>query len=350
MKIIELELKNFRNFKEIKFNFDKTTVIWADNTRGKTNLLEAIFFISTGKSFRAEKEIDVISYSKPYFDIQAKISKEEESNELRIFGQREDDLFKKTIQINGINHRLSNFAGVLKAILFTPQDFDLVNGSPSVRRKYLDTILIQGDRDYAKSILKYKKIVMHKNRLLEKIRDRKARIIELDFWNQNLLILGRIIQEKRYQYLTYINSKLREYNFLHRDLKGISLIYKINVINEERLKNYQEKEIMAGMTLIGPHRDDFEILLNKRCVANFASRGEQRLTILSMALASLDFIEYFLMERPILLLDDIFSELDNYHRKMILEIFGKQQTILTTTEWENEGKIKDLEIIKLNEG
>jgi len=348
MYLTKIKLTNFRNITNKELSFGKATVLLADNTRGKTNILEAIFYLSTGRSFRAEKESEVIRADAQFADIEGMIVSKEEKTKLRVFISNENETKKKMMQVNGVNRNLSNFSGHLKVIIFTPENFDILYGSPTIRRRYLDSILVQVDRKYARSLSQYKKVTYQRNRLLERIRERKAQVNELDYWNRKLIELGRLIQETRYQLISFLDVQLNNYSFLHRKQKRISLIYESNLVNEERLIRYQPREIEAGVTLIGPHRDDLGVNLEGKKIITFGSRGEQRLAILSLSLTALEFVEHMVNKRPLLLLDDIFSELDAYHRSSVLEVVKKQQTIITTTDWEfKTTDIDDLKIINL---
>ncbi|KKP69807.1 MAG: replication and repair protein RecF protein [candidate division CPR3 bacterium GW2011_GWE2_35_7] len=345
MRLNKVLLSNFRNFKKESFDFQHTTIILADNTHGKTNLLEAIFYLSTGKSFRAENEIDVINYDKDFASIEGEVENTEGKEKLRVFisGQEHQ---RKQLRVNGINRMISNFSGRFRSVIFTPENFNILQGSPEIRRRYLDNILIQIDREYVRNLSQYRKVVYQRNRLLESIRERKSKENELDYWNEKLLELGRFIQERRFQLISFLNDELLKYSFLYRSKKQITLVYKNNLVSEERLFSHAQKEIAAGLTLIGPHRDEMLVFLDGKKIESFGSRGEQRLGILSLSLSAIDFIEYCVKERPILLLDDIFSELDSYHKSSVQDILEKQQSIITTTEWEN-GVSKKVQIIEL---
>lgn len=334
MELQRIGLKNYRNFETAQFDFSKATVILADNTFGKTNILEAIYTLATGKPFRADKDVEAIKDETSYFDVSGELVVHEEEKKLRVFLENSEEGKRKQLQVNGVNRAISTFSGNLKAVLFTPENFDILNGSPSIRRKYLDSTLVQVNKEYAKSITKYKKVVYQRNRLLERIREGKSKRDELEYWDQNLVSLGRFIQEQRFQFFSFINDKISNYNFLYKSQKRVSFKYLCSEVNTQRLLEYQEKEIITGNTLIGPHRDDFETTLSEKKVHLFGSRGEQRLGILTFCLVILDYFEQYIKERPILLLDDIFSELDEYHRTMMLEILKQQQTIVTTTDWE----------------
>ena len=350
MFLTSINLTNFRNFKKKTFSFvPAVTSIVGDNTKGKTSICEAIFYLASGKSFRADKDNEVISWGEEIGRVSAKCevnsTKPDEQEFLEIiFTDR------KQFLVNGVGKRMVDFAGNLKAVLFRPEDMDLIIGSPSLRRRYLDFVLIQTDREYRRAVISYEKGVRQRNRLLEKIRDEAAYANasasqggmrnQLLFWDQLLIKNGNYISNKRAEYIEYINGK-------EKNLGNYEAIYDDSQISTARLEQYLEAEIASGNTLIGPHRDDFKIELRERDLAVFGSRGEQRLAVLWLKLCELSFIREKSGERPILLLDDIFSELDHKHRDLVFEIMDNQQTIVTSADPHLIQNGVEMEIIRL---
>lgn len=364
MTIQNLTLSNFRSYSKKVFSFSPTTtIIIGNNAIGKTNLIEAIFFLSIGKSFRAEKDTEMIAFEKELGRVRGEIiqSTNQEKITLEIVLTRGEVMgmtapIKKYL-VNGVGKRMGDFVGTLKVVLFWPEDLELVTDSPSLRRRYLDFVLVQVDREYRRSIISYEKGLRQRNKVLEAIRDRGAHRHQLLFWNQLLIKAGEYITEKREEYINYINSFQRLASSVQ--LKGYQLIYDKSVISEARLAQYSEEEVAAAATLVGPHRDDviFQITDNRqqitkkeiRNLAHFGSRGEQRLAILWLKLGELAYIEETTGEKPILLLDDIFSELDHEHRKIVFNIIGNQQTIMTTTDLHlvEKNKLANSQLIQL---
>jgi len=380
-----LSLQNFRNFKKKTFQFSpKVTIIVGPNTFGKTNILEAIYMLATGKSFRAELEREVILYDEEIGRVQGTI---EQSNN-RTIKQLEiiittgqvggKKVPKKKFLVNGVSKRSTDFIGNFFAVLFSPQDLQLITDSPSLRRKYLNTVLSCVDKEYRRALLVYEKGLRQRNRILERTRERRANLSQLEYWDKLLITNGRIVTEKREELIEFINSKP---GFLEKDNGEFRMVYEKNEISEKRLKEKQEKEILLGVTLVGPHRDDFVIKLKSksskvkatiqsskleelgnistygsrsglrqsRDLSVYGSRGEQRLAVLWLKLGELAFLEEKTSQKPVLLLDDIFSELDQNHRDLVTKIIPNQQTIITTTEEEVvKGKfLKEAKIIKL---
>jgi DNA replication and repair protein RecF len=229
--------------------------------------------------------------------------------------------------INGVPKRLIDFEGNFKIVLFGPWDLDLVTESPSLRRRFLDTVLSQIDREYRRSILSYEKGLRQRNRLLFRIREEGVSRSQLLFWNQLLIKNGDYITEKRNDLIDFINRSDFKINSSH-----LSLDYDKSVISGGRLEQYKDEEVAAATTLVGPHRDDFVFKSDKRDLSSYGSRGEQRMGVLWLKMAELNFFEEKTGERPTLLLDDIFSELDDKHREIVMSVTGQQQTIITTAD------------------
>ncbi len=352
----KIRLKDFRNFKDSVFEFsEKTTIVTGPNASGKTNLLESLFLLSTGKSFKASLEEEMISYGEAASSAFGKaLSSAYEKDLARVKGLLAnktileviltkgqisigDDKYEKAprkkMLLNGISKRLIDFAGIFKVVLFAPQDLNLVNESPSVRRKFLDNVISQVDHEYRRALLSYEKGVRQRNRILQKIRDEGSSHSQLLFWDKLLIKNGDYISEKRQNLISYINTTdpLKDQVF--------TLIYDKSAISEERLSQYSQEEVAAGTTLVGPHRDDFIFEIGEkrpacadRNLAKYGSRGEQRMGVLWLKLAELSYIEKEAEVRPTLLLDDIFSELDDKHRDVVLDVAKKQQTIITTAD------------------
>lgn len=360
MQLRELTLQQFRSYSKRTFLFTKnTTVFLGPNAIGKTNILEAIYLLSTGKSFRADRDSEMIHWSEEVGRVSGKISNRKSNddyvsldsskeNNASSFpftkmgnGEVEDEINLevvltaglvmgqktqiKKLLVNNIPRRQYDFAAQLKTVLFEPEDLDLVRGSPGLRRRYLDQVLSQIDREYRRSLFSYEKGIRQRNRLLEKIRDGEASRNQLFFWDQLLIKNGSCIMQKREDLIAHLN-------FAPKPFGNFQVVYDQSVISEARLKQYEQEEVAAAMTLVGPHRDDLKFLENKRDMSKYASRGEQRLVVLWLKLAELDFVEEQVGTRPLLLLDDIFSELDHGHREEVLRVVDKQQTIITTAD------------------
>lgn len=334
MLLKKLTLYNFRSYKKEQINFDKRlTIIVGPNTSGKTNILESIFLVATGKSFRAQKDTEMVSYTSPVARVIADIEKNNEADKLELILTR-GELYQKKIStkrylINGVAKRYLDFVGTLKVSLFWPEDLELVTDSPSIRRRYLDFVLTQTDREYLRNLRSYEKGLRIRNKILESIREGESKKEELEFWNNLLIDNGSFITKTRKEYSDFLNNRNSSMN---GDI--FKIIYDASLISEERLKQYTTEEINAATTLVGPHRDDFQFTISKeRDLSLYGSRGEQRLGVLWLKLGELAFIkEKSEGENPVLLLDDIFSEFDHHNRQLVFEHIGNQQTIITTTD------------------
>jgi DNA replication and repair protein RecF len=362
--ISKIHLQNFRNFKYKTLSFsDKNSIIVGPNASGKTNILESLFLIATGRSFRARLEEEMIGYNAEIARISGRISNNElrtivkntdkhgsfckEHNspeviltrgEIKIGENKFEKAPRKRLLINGVGKHLIDFIGNFRVVLFGPWDLDLVTESPSLRRRFLDTVLSQVDRDYHRASLSYEKGLRQRNRLLWQIREEasldlgRARLL---FWDKLLIKNGDYISKVREEFIDFVNERP---NFKGQNF---SLEYDKSAISEARLAQYKDEEIAAATTLVGPHRDDFVIRLKtvtskprnrERELARFGSRGEQRMGVLWLKLAELSFIEERTQDKPTLLLDDIFSELDHEHRKIVMQASKGQQTIITTAD------------------
>ncbi len=334
--IHKLHLQNFRNFgkKELQFS-PKINIIIAPNASGKTNILEALYLTSTGKSFKASKEIEMI---KEGMDMARVVSQTTNIN-LEVLVSKSE--FRKRLRVNGVNKRLVDFAGNFKSVLFGPWDLDLVTHQPSLRRNFWDMVLSQVDREYRRCLLSYEKGVRMRNRLLFRIREEGISPTQLLFWNQLLIKNGDFLSKKREEFIGYAN------NYTPLDGQKFFLEYDKSVICESRLEAYRNQEIASATTLVGPHRDDFKFIKNGKDLSTFGSRGEQRMGVLWLKLCELSYIESKTNQKATLLLDDIFSELDSEHRKLVMKNSSGLQVIITTSEPHYVPKFIEVEKIEL---
>ncbi len=354
MHLRSLALANFRSHIKKKFTFGNTTVIVGPNAIGKTTLLEAIYLLAVGRSFRAESDREVIAFGSEFSRVEGTCYKDGTAVNLEVLvthgvlqGKK---VLTKRFSRNKAVKKMTDFIGSLKAVLFWPEDLRLIVDSPSVRRTYLDFVLSQSNTKYAQALSSYEKGIRARNKVLESIRERRAGQDELEYWNDLIIEKGTYLSFSRAGYVDFLNQ-------YDEEITGVSfsIFYDKSIISPARLLQYKNEEVYAGKTLVGPHRDDikFEILNskseNKRDLARFGSRGEQRLGILWLKLGERNFIKERSGEEPILLLDDIFSEFDHYHRKMLFDFIGKQQSIITTTDihlveenYKREAKIIEL--------
>jgi len=378
MFIKNIHLINFRNHQDYSLDFSDTTVLIGENGVGKTNVLEAVWLISDGRSWRTVRDQEAISWGQDFAKIIAKVSIEKDNqnshserkdshserseeslglseipHSREILRSAQDDIKtlelilqnpyaiteksqSKLLKINGVKKRLIDLLGQMPAVLFSPESLQLVDGSPGARRKFLDIMLSQISNQYAVKLLEYQKVLRERNKLLYFVKEGRAKPDELDFWDEKLATLGGFILEKRIEAVKFLNTEVAaSYQEIAGSDEVLKLNYKYSVKPEKflaEIKNIKNREIEHAGTLIGPHRDDLEIILNKRNLDVFGSRGEYRSAILALKVMEMRFLEKHLEEKPILLLDDIFSEFDAKRRKHLAKITENAQVIITTTD------------------
>lgn len=342
-----ISLQNFRNYKKSSFEFEKSVIIIGPNTSGKSNLIESIFLLSSGKSFRAEKDSQMVLFDHELGRVSAEQSSGKPELEVvvtvgEVAGVKTQ--FKRYF-VNGVAKRRLDFVGNMPSVLFSPQDLEIVVGSPGVRRSFLDNVLEQTDRDYRIAFLGFVKALRQRNALLEFTKDSGRRNEkEFEYWDSLVIRNGNVLTRKREEFINWLNEA-------KKDILNFRIEYDKSVISADRLLQYRDAETASGVTLVGPHRDDFLVLFEKDYeLKSFGSRGQQRLGVLQLKLLELEYVRQRVENEPILLLDDVFSELDEDHIELILTIRDNQQTIITTTHEEFiPHKIKGtMEVIELN--
>lgn len=360
MILENLKLTNFRNHKSLELEFvDGVNMITGQNGAGKTNILEGIYLLSSGKSFRARYDHEMIynpkilGREKSFLDVfdGALTTKEfakvvatvrPDSNEgtdsLDITITRDNpanNFSQKTFKLNGTPKRFYDLAGLFNCVLFAPQDLELFTGSPAQRRRFLDEILYKTDQKYKREHNIYTKVLRQRNKVLEKISATSHGRDELPFWTEKLLLAGNYIQNQRQRLIQNLNQMAGQiFSDISDQNQKVAINYKVNPITAERVEKHRQREVYAKTTLIGPHRDDFEFLLSDYDIGRFGSRGQQRAAVLSLKMAELNLVKESSKSLPLLLLDDIFSELDYNHKVALTRILTNQQTIFTSTSQE----------------
>jgi DNA replication and repair protein RecF len=339
MRLERLLLQHFRSYDTADFTFTpKVNFIIGPNTAGKSNIIEALYLLSSGKSFRAEKDNQLLQFHEHVSHVKGKVFLENDESEIpevilsdgSVTGST---IFSKRFLLNGVPKRRVDFMGTLRALLFDPTDLDIVSGSPSLRREFLDEVLEQTDRDYRHAMLTYTKALRHRNALLQNARETGFRQEkQFSYWDELIIGTGTIIHTKRNAFIMYLNEQ-------EKDLFPFVITYDHSIISEERLLQYRAAESSSGVTLVGPHRDDLQIMMKSEvgeaiAVKSYASRGQQRLAIVQLKLLQLKYMKEQGGGNPVLLLDDIFSELDSRHIRHVLQVVQNQQTIITTTHKE----------------
>ncbi len=327
-----LKLLNFRNHADFEVELDKTTVFVGQNGAGKSNILEAISLLSFCRSFRNDDKKNLVKINADF----ARIT----GDDAEIFLQRNPSFIFQAKE-KGVVKKQAEFIGRLRSVVFSSETMAIITGSPRQRRKFLDIMISQSDRDYLRALVRYEKVRLERNSLLLRIRTNLANESELDFWDKELVAEGKTIIESRTEAIQNLNIQLSElYSKISGRKDQLDLQYDCNADEgfENQLRSNRRREILSGHTLIGPHRDDLVFLLNHCDVANFASRGEIRSAILALKIAELEFLSDGEKNQPLLLLDDIFSEFDRSRREHLCNLIEKYQTIITTTEVEHLSK------------
>lgn len=338
MNIRNIRIKGFRNLKGVDLTFDEAVPIHAfvgPNGQGKTNILEAIYLCCLSKSFRTRTGTDLIGFEDDFSSV--KMDLDETKLEVILTAKPA----QKVLKVNGVKRSATEFIGHLKAVFFSPDDLAHMSFSPKLRRRYLDVVLSQLYPDYLLKLMEYGAAIRQRNALLKAVRESQAEASELDFWDEKLAQLGAVIVSRRQTLLdrlqTHVSSHYKE---ISKSDSEISIVYESEVRGVsgiellELYRKNRKRDLAVCQTHLGPHRDDLQFLLNKKDMAFFASRGEWRSLVLAMKFAEIDLIKKETGESPVLLLDDVFSELDAERQKYLFNAAGKSQTFITTTHKE----------------
>ena len=347
MKLNHLKLVGYRNYKELDLDLsDGTNIFIGMNAQGKTNILESVYYASMGSSFRTNNDNDMIMWKSHGSSITLTFQRHGVDNRLEFIFEREK---RRKIIHNGSSIRLKELIGIFNVVMFSPEDLNLIKGAPAERRRFLDGEISQASPSYYGDIIKYNRLLQQRNYLLKNIRERKAEASMLDMWDGQLVECGIRIIKKRLEAVKKFNMLA---NLMQRRIstneENLSIVYslkgftdapsaieeKINMWYNEALYKIREEDIYRGATSIGPHRDDINIYVNGIDLKSYGSQGQQRTGVLSMKLSELEFIRSEQGEYPVLLLDDVMSELDVKRRSQLLDFIKKEkiQTIITATD------------------
>ncbi len=376
MFINSLKLQNFRNYGTCNIDFsDNKTLLIGKNAQGKTNLLEAIYYLATLSSFRAGNDQELMKWGSDYCLIEADLTKYNSNIELKIVINPPK---QKVLKVNGLKKSsFADFLGNLLIVNFSTSDLLLLRGSPSDRRKWLDDSIGQVYPAYKDRLSKYTRIRTQRNNLLKDFKGNPninpAQDEFLSVLNEQLAVAGSNVIHLRQRYLKEIQQKAGQ---KHTDIslsdENLKIIYSSTVIDEfntindeiskpdeicekflEKTESRKIEEIARGQTVVGPHRDDVLFTINNKNAVNFASQGQQRTVVLALKLAEIDLIEEIVQESPVLLLDDVLAELDNERQNFLLNsIKPTTQTIITATNlsaFDNE-YLKDKKVYTINSG
>ena len=378
MHISRISLTNYRNYSRLVVELPPGPILLrGDNANGKTNLLEAICFLSTTRGIHARADQQLVNWlileqeTLPFARVEATVNTQRGPFQLAITVLKEGPNLRKEIRFNGAKKRALDVIGKVTTVMFLPEDIELVTGAPAIRRRYLDSTLCQIDPDYCLALSRYNKVLTQRNALLKELFKRSGNPDQLIYWDEQLADYGALLITRRHNLVLELDAVARQ---RHREVSGgresLRLHYAPSFDLHQRPKpNYQlpllledlapyataapptkevrdtflaylqqahSEEINRGVTLVGPHRDDLHFLVDGIDMTLYGSRGQQRTAALSTKLAEVVFMKQATGEMPILLLDDVMSELDAHRREAIIAIVDQAgQSLLTTTDWED---------------
>lgn len=334
MIIKSLKLKNFRNYNFLSLDFDHATnIFYGDNAQGKTNILEAVYLSGTTKSHRGTKDRDMIQFDHEESHIETVIEKNNVEFKIDMHLKKNGP---KGIAINKISIRkASELFGVIHLVFFSPEDLNIIKNGPSDRRRFIDLELAQLDKLYLNDLSNYNRIINQRNKLLKDIYNRDDLLPTLEIWDMQLVEYGTKVMERREKFILQMNEIIAE---VHGKLTGgkehLSLIYEKSIGNmglaEAVFKN-RERDIRMKSTSTGPHRDDICFKADGLDIRKFGSQGQQRTAALSLKLSEIELVKYLIKDTPVLLLDDVLSELDKNRQNYLLDSISNIQTIITCT-------------------
>ncbi|MBE5820027.1 MAG: DNA replication/repair protein RecF [Clostridiales bacterium] len=332
MYIKKIKLENFRNYTEQEIEFDKNVnIIYGDNAQGKTNILEAIFLCSLGKSFRTNKDKELININKENANVEIEIQTTNREKKINLKIEE-----KKYFSVNNISiKKMSELLGNIYVVLFTPEDIGILKNEPNKRRRFLNIMISQLKPNYVYLLNKYNKIMEQRNIYLKQIKYENKTSDILDIWDEQLSEIGERIYQYRKEFIEKINNKIKIIHLNTTNNKeNINIKYKSNLCEGfyEKLKNNRRIDIEKGYTSLGIHRDDFEIYINNQLVSVYGSQGQMRTSIISLKIAEAEVIYEEIGERPILLLDDFMSELDKKRIQGFFENIKENQVLITCTD------------------
>ncbi|MDZ5536824.1 DNA replication/repair protein RecF [Bacillus licheniformis] len=366
MYIQNLTLSSYRNYERLDLQFEnKVNVIIGENAQGKTNLMEAIYVLAMAKSHRTSNDKELIRWDEDYAKIEGRVIKKNGSVPIQLMISKKG----KKGKVNHIEQqKLSQYVGAVNTIMFAPEDLNLVKGSPQVRRRFLDMEIGQVSPVYLHDLSLYQKILSQRNHFLKQLQTRKQTDqTMLDVLTEQLTEFAAKVVMKRLQFVDQLEKWAQPiHSGISRGLEELTLKYHTSLhvsdspdlskmINsyQETFSKLRDKEIERGVSLSGPHRDDVLFYVNGRDVQTYGSQGQQRTTALSLKLAEIDLIQEEIGEYPILLLDDVLSELDDYRQSHLLHtIQGRVQTFVTTTSVDgiDHKTLNEAEIFRVENG
>jgi len=329
-----MELANFRNYEELNISFDKgTNILYGDNAQGKTNILEAIYVSATTKSHKGSKDKEIINFNKEEAHIRTYLEKENVETRVDMHLRKNKS---KGIAIDGQKiKKAADLMGLLNVVFFSPEDLSIIKDGPAERRRFADMELCQLDSFYLYNLNHYNKIIGQRNKLLKDMYFQPELKETLNIWDSQLVSFGSKIIERREQFVKQLGDIIFD---IHKKLSGgkeeLVIAYEPDVSIEDfekQMKYNQDKDIRLKQTTTGPHRDDFSFVVNGVDIRKYGSQGQQRTAALSLKLSEIELVKKISKDTPVLLLDDVLSELDSNRQNYLLNSIGNIQTIISCT-------------------
>lgn len=334
MYIESIELENYRNYDRLDLTFSQgTNILYGDNAQGKTNILEAVYVCCTTKSHRGSKDREMIHFDREESHIKLKLRKDEVPYRIDMHLKKNK---AKGIAINGVPiKKASELFGIVNVVFFSPEDLNLIKNGPAERRKFIDLELCQLNKLYVHSLVQYNRILMQRNKLLKELSFKPEFEETLDIWDMQLVQYGKALMKDRAVFVSQLNQIIFG---IHKQLSGsketLRISYEPNVEAEEfesAIKRSRKQDMKQKTTLTGPHRDDISFFINDIDIRKFGSQGQQRTAALSLKLAEIELVKQLVRDYPILLLDDVLSELDSSRQNHLLSEIKHIQTMITCT-------------------
>lgn len=338
MYVESLSLNKYRNYDALSMTFDKNiNILYGDNAQGKTNILESIYMASTTKSHRGSKDREIIKLGEEESHIHLCIKKSDISHRIDMHLRKNKN---KGVAIDGVTiRRTTELFGLLNVIFFSPEDLSIIKNGPAERRRFLDLELCQLSRLYYQNLSSYYKILNQRNNLLKQIVYNKSLLDTIDVWDMQLVDYGKKVIKERQNFITMLNELIQE---IHSNLTSgkeqLEIVYDKDIGMDEfeqALKNKISVDLNNTSTQTGPHRDDMILLINGMDARKYGSQGQQRTVALSLKIAEIRLVKNIINDNPILLLDDVMSELDSKRRSALMEEIKNIQTIITCTGYDD---------------
>ena len=334
MRIKSIECKDFRNYTQVQMVPDPgTTILYGKNAQGKTNLLEAVYVSATSKSPRTSRDREMIRFGAEEAHIRTIVEREGRDTRIDIHLRKNKS---KGIAINGVPiQRAAELFGFLNVVLFSPEDLSIIKNGPAERRRFMDAELCQLDRIYLSDLSAYQRALEQRGKLLKEIVENPSLEDTLDVWDAQLIKYGRSVIRRRRQFISEIRETVEQIHWrITGEREHLSISYEPQTEDkylEDALMAARDKDIRLGQTTCGPHRDDIKFSVDGIDIRQYGSQGQQRTCALSLKLSEIAIIERMRHEKPVLLLDDVLSELDSDRQRFLLQSFSDTQTIITCT-------------------